>query len=281
MATTSAGTTYTARSFRTSDGELAHWFMDDSKITASGIPVVIYCHGNEGPYNQFFTMAAWSGLRSWLMDNGYAVVESHGGGGSSWGNDAARLAYTEAFEHVDGQIRTGPVIVLGRSMGGLVSYWLASRSPMADRVVALIVNSGTTDLAYRVTFKNSGGAPDILAAFGASSLTQFYALAGEYDPMQWPADLWSTTHVMQLWGSADDTVPPDRNGAAWAAKYGSACLSLTTDVRPGGDHSSGNGSYLQTAAMTRFLVQALSTAAALRIRARFAVGADGELIRAR
>lgn len=280
MPTTAAGAVYTARSFTTSDGQPAVWYMDDAKRSRQQIPTVIYAHGNEGPYNQFLTMGAWAGLRNWLMDNGYAVVESHGGGGSSWGNDAARRAYLDAFEHVSGQINTGPVIVLGRSMGGLVAYWLAARSPIAARVVGLIINSGTTDLAYRVTFNAPAGNKDIIAAFGAKTLSEFYEVAPEYDPMQWPGLLWSGKHVLQLWGDADETVPPARNGAAWVAKYGADALTLTTDIRAGGDHSTGNGSYLQVDAMTRYLRRITAGNPALRIRDRFAVGADGVLLRA-
>jgi pimeloyl-ACP methyl ester carboxylesterase len=285
MPTTAGGTNYTLRTFRTTtSNESAHWFMDDARLDEKNIPVIIYCHGHEGPYNQFATMGAWKGLRDWLVDNGFAVVESAGGGPSSWANSAARTSYVDAFNHVDGSISVGKVIPLGRSMGGLVSYWLATQSPLASRVPALIVNSGTTDLSKRVTFNSTEfGHPELRAAYPeAKSIAEWYQLTAPHDPMQFDASLWAGKSVLQLWGTNDPSVPSSWNGEAWVAKYGTHAAYAAIDVREGGDHSAENGSYLQVSAMTTFLefvnrVQAPEITDVYKIQNMYLVGPDGNL----
>lgn len=253
MPTTANGTSYTTYTFTTPGGDAALWAVGDRSATNADVPVVIYTHGNSGAYNQFAATGAFSGIRNWLIDNGWAWVESAGGGGSSWGNDAARRSYSEAFAHVKSSISVGDVVVLGRSMGGLVAYWLYLYEPaISAKAVGLIINSGTTDLVERVG--PPPGDTSIREAFGlASDGSDWTAKLSGYDPMQYPVSAWVGKSVLQLYGTADDTVPPNIHGQAWLDKYAAACAVADRDVRVGGDHSTQNGSYLQTGAMSAFL----------------------------
>lgn len=253
MATTPNGTTYNPHVFSTANGGTGQWFMDDTKTDYTGIPTILYTHGSGGTFEQFYTLFAWRGIRNWLMDNGWAVIEASGGG-ANWGNQASRDGYMQAFEHADSVLDIGEVNVLGRSMGGLVAYWLAAQSPIADRVERLIINSGTTDLAFRVTDGDPNGISTIMNAHEASTLAEFYQIAAPYDPMQFPVEDWAGRRVLQMWGTDDTSVESKHHAEPWVTKYSEQVAELRTDIRDGGDHSAGNGSYLQTSAMTSFLL---------------------------
>lgn len=253
MPTTPNGTAYSTHAFKTPSGDQALWGVADHRLRASGVPTVVYTHGNSGAYNQFAATAAFAGTRNWMIDNGWAWVESAGGGLSSWGNAAARRSYAEAFAHVNSILNVGKVVVLGRSMGGLVAYWLFLYEPtISAKAVGLIVNSGTTDLMRRIGAPPGDGS--IRSAFGlAADGSDWDSKLPGFDPMQYPVEAWSGKKVLQLYGTADTTVPPDIHGQAWIKKYAAACAFADVDVRIGGDHSTENGSYLQTSAMTGFL----------------------------
>ncbi|QDH47710.1 minor tail protein [Gordonia phage Mellie] len=281
MATTSGGTTYTVRSTDAvpAAGSI-YWAVADNRIGHPDIPIVVYTHGNGGPPNQFSSYGEWKGLRDWLIDNGWAYVECTGGGATSWGNQASRDAYEAALTYVDGQIDTGKVVVLGRSMLGLVAYWLASQSSViAPRCVGLIINSGTTDLTYRYSVANTTDKANMRTAYGAADDAEFATNSVGFDPMLFPESVWNGRKVLQMWGTADTTVPPANHAQAWIAEYGASCGLLLTDVRDGGDHSAGNGSYLQVDAMANFLLLVVREAAPVpaikTITDAIYIGADG------
>ncbi|WVX88577.1 esterase [Gordonia phage CheeseTouch] len=281
MPTTSGGTTYTVR---TTDAVAAagsiYWAVADNQNGAVDVPIVVYTHGNGGPPNQFTSYGEWKGLRDWLIDNGWAYVECTGGGATSWGNQASRDAYEAALTYVDTQIATGKVVVLGRSMLGLVAYWLASQSPViAPRCVGLIVNSGTTDLTYRYSVANGTDKTNMRTAYGAADDAAFAANSIGFDPMLFPESVWNGRKVLQMWGTADTTVPPATHAQAWVTKYAASCGLCLTDIRDGGDHSAANGSYLQVAAMANFLTLVTQEAAPVPtvriITEAIYIGADG------
>lgn len=255
MPTTPNGITYTTHTFLTPGGDQALWAIADRYQSSADIPIVVYTHGNSGAYNQFSATGAFAGIRNWLIDNGWAWVESAGGGGSSWGNGAARRSYVEAFAHVNSTISVGDVVVLGRSMGGLVAYWLYLYEPsIRSKAVGLIINSGTTDLIKRIG--PPPGDASIRSAFGlAADGSDWTTKLAGYDPMQFPVSAWTGKNVLQLYGTADDTVPAEIHAQAWLDKYADACAVADVDIRLGGDHSTENGSYLQTTAMASFLTK--------------------------
>lgn len=122
MPNTSNGTAYTTYTATPSGAGQILWAKPNTATT--DIPIVLYLHGANGGYNQFTTLSAWSGLRDWLIDNGWGWIEGAGGGAQPWGNAASRAAYRAAFDHVDARLDIGPVVILARSMGGLVGHWL-------------------------------------------------------------------------------------------------------------------------------------------------------------
>jgi len=96
-------------------------------------------------------------------------------------------------------------------------------------------------------------------AYGAVDDADFAVKSVGYDPMLWDASVYDGLPVLQLYGTNDTTVEPGPHAIAWGQKYAAPLSNLewfAFDVREGGDHSSGNGSYLQVDAMTQFLTRA-------------------------
>jgi predicted esterase len=228
------------------------WGIADAHAADADIPTILYAHGSGGSNNQFETLSAWAGLRNWLMDNGWAWIEGSGGGATSWGNAAARLAYDTAYTHVAGILDIGPVVPLGRSMGGVVAQYLFTESPTVEPVsIGCIINSGVQSLAawYEAGIAQS----EVLAAYSATDDASFYAAIAGYEPLDFPASNWDGKSILQLVGTADTTVPREDHGDAMRAHYAGHPAEDLLDVRAGGDHSQGNGSYLQVTAMTNYL----------------------------
>lgn len=256
MPTTPNGTEYTYEAQQIDD-EVIRWGVATAAHDTPAIPALIYCHGNGGTSDSFHRLNAWAGLRNWWLDYGGVFIEGTGGGPSEWGGPRQRIAYELQHEYVSTELDLGPVIVLGRSMGGLVSYWLTTQSTFADKVAGLIVNSGVTDMAYRYTYGNDLNKRQFRAAFGADDDAEFWDLSEGYDPMLFPTDLWANKQVIQLFGTADDVVEGEHHAVPWGTKYGPHCRSISFKVREGGDHSGANGSYLDVDAMTDFIQNAL------------------------
>lgn len=247
------GTPWTSFS-ATVAGQVVRWAVADAVASTADIPTILYAHGAGGGSNQFETLGAWAGMRNWLIDNGWAWVESQGGGAQPWGNQASRDAYESALTHVSGLLDIGAVVPLGRSMGGLVTYWLATQSTIvAPRAVGFIINSGTTDLA--ATYARPERVDAVEAAYGFTGSGGYAAATAGFDPMLFPLSTWDGVKVLQLWGDADDTVPAVDHAIAIRTRWAGRPTLDAYDIRAGGDHSATNGSYLQVAAMSDFLLE--------------------------
>ena len=249
MPVTSKGVEYTVHE----NGTMVYGIADKAH-DVPGRPTILYAHGNAGAYNQFASSGSWKALRDWVIDNGWAWVESDCGGGNSWGNTAARDDQREALEWAMTQISIGDIVVLGRSMGGLVSYWLyLYDSLIAAKATGLIINSGTTDLYERVRWNTTNGSQTIMNAYGANNLADFDVASIGHDPMLFPVEDWAGKNVLQIYGTADEQVPPAMHAIPWIEKYGASTGGgAVLDVMRGGDHG-GWGTYLQTARMSSFL----------------------------
>lgn len=253
MATTAAGTLYTVHTASVG-GETVVWAVANAHTASADIPTVLYTHGAGGAADQFATLGAWKGLRDWLIDNGWAWIEGTGGGAQPWGNQASQDSYDAAFAYVDGILDIGPVVVLGRSMGGAVGarLYLDHRDTDA-RFVALIQNSGVQDLAWAYDYDSGRWTAAFNSAWGVANKTAFLAAVVGLNPISGPAASWAGAKVLQMWGDADTTVPPSANATPMRSMYTGQPAIDTFNVRVGGDHSATNGSYLEVAAMTAFL----------------------------
>lgn len=253
MATTATGTPFTTYSAAVAGAGTVRWAVADSKASVANLPTIVYCHGAGGGSNQFETLSAWSGLRDWLIDNGWVWIEGTGGGAQPWGNPASQTAYELSFAHVDGLLDLGAVVVLGRSMGGAVGARLYLAGAFASRCVGVIENSGVQDLVWAYDADSGRWTDAFNAAWGVSSRAEFVSAVTGLNPIDGPASAWTGKKVLQLVGDADTTVPPSTNAYPMRTLYAGRPSLDRLDVRAGGDHSASNGSYLQMLAMTDFL----------------------------
>lgn len=250
MSVTAAGNPYNVTTVTLPSGQVAN----------IGAPVggatrfVLYTHGANGGPDQFSSASGpWpQALRNWLIDNRIGWIEGTGGGTQPWGNPASQTAYEELVTYADGLHAITHWVILGRSMGGVVAtrLYLAKRAADA-RFVGLIVNSGVQDLVW--AYDAGTWTTEMNAAWGVSSRAAFVAAVNGRNPITGPASSWAGARALQLWGTGDTTVPPAPNGEAMRAMYTGQPALDQVDVRPGGDHSAGNGSYLQVSAMTSFI----------------------------
>lgn len=253
MPTTPNGTAYTVHRATLPTHGVVNVGVADAALPTADVPTILYTHGAGGSHDQFATLGAWAGLREWLIDHGWAWVEGAGGGLQPWGNPASEAAYIAALEHADTILDVGPVVILGRSMGGAVAARLYTTSPIAPRCAGLIQNSGVQDLIW--AYDSARWTAAFHTAWGVTDRAGLVAAVDGYNPADLPAAAWGDTSVIQLVGSADTTVPPGPNAYAMRDLYTGRPVLDVLDVRPGGDHSAGNGSYLQVAPMVAFLEQ--------------------------
>lgn len=269
MPTTGSGTAYTVTTVNLGAPHgTMHYAVADFAASHADIPTVLYAHGSGGASNQFATLGAWSGLRDWLIDNGWAFVEGEGGAGGAqnWGNPASRAAYPAYLARARQALDLGPVVLLGRSMGGLVTAWLYAHDT-AGQYAGWINNSGVSTLFEGVSdgggsalTKSTGRAFGATCwnGWGASTYAEWAALATSADaaPEAWPATVWAGKKILNCYGDADPTAPwvPRGGGPLRAIWAGAPAVDLTS-VRIGGDHSATNGSYLDVEAMSSFLAE--------------------------
>jgi pimeloyl-ACP methyl ester carboxylesterase len=247
MPVTAAGTQYTRNDFTTSYGEPGIYGISDASLSKVGLPLVLFIHGNTGEDqssadNQF--TIGYTPVREWIIDNGGVYVECRGGG-ANWGNQAGRDAYRAAFADMQSLFDIGSVVVIGRSMGGLLGAYFASSDPViAPLARGFVCMSGTLDLTYRYSIATGVDRINLQAAYGgSSSMTQaeFATAAAAFDPMLVPESMWAGRKAIQQYATADGTVAPNRNAIPWMQKYGPPLASLSQQVTDGGDHNSAAG----------------------------------------
>lgn len=252
MVTTTRGTSYSPVTFEVLGRELATFAIADAVVGTPQVPLLVYAHGNTGLHDQFTSGSMWRRLREVLIDEGWAYVESAGGGPSSWGNQASRDSYEAAVSYLDDTMDVGTIAVLGRSMGGLVGAWLATQSPVvAHRCAGIIFNSAVADL------RSERWHDLIAAAHGVDDDDDdekyFASVTAPYDPMQFPLSHWEGRSAQWVVGTADTLVPPAANGLALRNRVLENLAVAELVVVEGADHSPAGGTYNEIDPMMNFL----------------------------
>lgn len=262
MPTTANGTSYTVRS-ATVGGTTCYWGCADAAYGAPDIPTVLYAHGAGGAANQFASLSAWSGLRDWMIDNGIAWIEGSGGSSQNWGRPGTMEAYEAYIAHVRTVMSVGDIALLGRSMGGLVTSQMLTKSTMpyagwinSSGVSTMFTGSENPDApAIEKSTGRYFTSSVIWGAWGESTYDGWASAvrAADAAPEEWPSSVWAGKKILNLYGTADTSVPWYPRGASALRSAWSGLPDIDDVVaRQGGDHGS-NGTYFEVQAMSTFL----------------------------
>lgn len=183
-------------------------------------PVIIYHHGNGGNGWESMQAAVFGQYNNIvaLVEAGYLVV-SGDYGGSLWGSPYNQNAIDEAIawaQTIGG--RTGKVLMMGTSMGGLAALGFTGRYPA--KVSAAIAVIPATNLAASAADPLW---PNINAAYAGGYSDPIYGL--NHSPIvQAQAGLFSTMPI-RLWYGTTDTVIPPAYAQAFIAAVGPTCVA--------------------------------------------------------
>lgn len=244
------GTAWTSYAATLGEHGDARWMVSDRAATDRRVPTVLYLHGAGHAEDHFEQATVWAPLRQRLMDEGWAVVEGLGGTDEMaphhWGRPATQLAYRAYLEHVETRLDLGPVVLLGRSMGGIVGCLLYVRDPvLSSRVSGLLLHQAACDLRALADVpaggNNASGTgqfwPFLWRAWGATDRASFLAASAGHDPMAWGPEVWSGKNLWVGVATGDETVPPDDHGLALRRRWQGRPRLDRLDTRLGGNHT--------------------------------------------
>jgi len=260
MPTTPAGTQYTVYPFTSSAGESCRRAIADGSFSDPDVPLVIFCHGNPGTddtsADQQFTQG-YTVQRNWLIDNGWGYVEGHGAG-ANWGNQDARAAYRAMYVDTLAVWDVGWNVVIGRSMGGLIGAYLASRDPMISRRCRGFVHlSATADLTNRYSTASASDKAALLAAYDAPDESSLMWAVRDHDPLLVSPPAWHERRAIVQYDTGDVSVPPTVNAIPWIDRFGPELEPLRTYVTSGGNHNTTPNDPGHAAATIAFLQEVL------------------------
>lgn len=260
MPTTPNGTAYTVYPFTSSAGESCWRAIADASFSDPDIPLVIFCHGNPGTVDTSADQQFGQGYttqRNWLMDNGWGYVEGHGAG-ANWGNQDARAAYRAMYDDTLAVWDVGWNVVVGRSMGGLVGAYLASRDPKISRRCRGFVHlSATADLTNRYSTASASDKAALLAAYDAPDESSLMWAVRDHDPLLVTPAAWYGRNAIVQYDTGDASVPPAINAIPWFDRFGSQLTIGRTVSTTGGDHNSTPNNPIHAAATIAFLQEVL------------------------
>ena len=212
------GLAYEDVAIRTADGERLHgWYVPSDEGEARG--VLLFFHGNAGNIShRLESVALFNRLR---LD---VLIVDYRGYGQSSGRPSEAGTYRDAqaaWDYLVGDrgVAPGRIVIFGRSLGGAVGAWLASRLPADRAPAAVIVESSFTSGAAM--------ARRLYPVYPARLLTRL-----KYPVIEYVARLTSPVLVVH---SRDDEIVPFEMGRALfgAAPEPKAFLELR------GDHNAG------------------------------------------
>lgn len=254
MPTTPNGTVYTTTTFTNALGEQSLFAVADAVRNNPNLRSVGWAHGAAGTYNQLMTLSALNAFRDRCLDAGIVVWEGLGGGSQPWGNQRSQDSYDATFDHVDSVLDIGQVVVIGRSMGGVVMVRMYLDRRGSDlRFKGVVVNSGVQDLDWAYDWDGGRWTAAFNSAWGVTSKAGFQAASVGMNPVDGPASRWDGANVLQMWGDADPLVPAQYNASVMRAMYAGHPAINQYDINPNGDHSTTNGSYKRVDEMMNFI----------------------------
>lgn len=239
MPTTAEGTAYTIHARTNAVGDPMRWAVAD-RYANDGIrkPTLLYCHGASGDETQFSGFS-WVGLRDRIIDNGWVWVEALGLSDVHWGHEAACESYALALTETAQLHPLGPVVILGRSMGGTVSSSLATqdRYGIKPHVAGLIQNSAVQSLIQYMIV--DGRYSSAIPYFGDPTVNEaaWLAASAPYDPIRFAPEDYAGLAVQWLAGTADNAVPVETHAQAQYARVASHCAHAEIHINQGATHT--------------------------------------------
>lgn len=184
------------------------------------LPWVIYAHGyGDTAENSMNQMLAIQPVLNALINAGYGVAASDFGGTANWGNPGSIQTMDELYRHLRDAYNVGPIVLMGHSMGGLVTL-----SALANRTVPGIAGwvgvepvvslagmyNHATVAEYRTTISNAYG----IAADGSN----YAAKTSGYDPALRKASDFRGVPMLMFASPADTAVVKTQNSDVLQAK---------------------------------------------------------------
>jgi len=205
----------------------------DSRVPT---PVVIYVHGS-GDVEEDVTVqnkpTAIGPVAAALVSAGYIVASPLLTSSTNWGNPASIGAMEAVYRHLRDAYTLGPIVIMGHSMGGMVSL-----TTLARRVIPGVVGYVGIEAVYSLAnmFANATYTAAIKTAFGMAADGSDYATkTAGYDPAL--RNGWEFRGLpMWLSSSAGDT---QVNKTANAAALVTAVTPFNADItlfNSSGDH---------------------------------------------
>ena len=178
-------------------------------------PVVLFMHQSlTGTADTPYSESRARPVSAALGDAGYIVASAYDGG-DRWGNSASMDNYRQLYEYVRNNFATGPLFLLGVSMGFLpVLNSLVYRKLPTPAAVASI--GGVSDLDTLYTGSYAAG---IRAAYGiASDSSDYEAKTAGYNPMDRGGSEFRGVPMRFYTSTGDTAVPKASNPDAMSAK---------------------------------------------------------------
>jgi hypothetical protein len=196
---------------------------NDPRVPA---PVVLFCHqslsATAPPGMAPWMESRWANVLAALTAAGYIVATSDNGpaltaGGSQdrYGNQSGQDDYLALVEWVRQHAATGPLFLLGASMGAYFVHNLVGGRALGGIAAAATI-SGGTDL--RLALGNQPYRPRALAAYGAANDADVATKPEGFNPIDGPGPTFRGLPHRFYAGSTDTLAPPEATAEAMAAK---------------------------------------------------------------
>lgn len=181
-------------------------------------PVVLYHHQSiTGNQNVPWSESRARPVTNALLNAGYIVAAANDGG-DRWGNQASLDNYHDLYKYVRANFSTGPLFLLGVSMGFMpVLNALVRRDLPTPAAVASI--GGVADLDTLFVNNSSQYAAGIRFAYGiAADGSNYEAKTAGYNPMDRAGDEFRGVPMRFYTSAGDGAVPRATNADAMSAK---------------------------------------------------------------